>query len=134
MSWTIGSIIAFIAAAAAYLFPAIIAAARSHRNTGAIFVLNFFTAWTVVGWIACLVWAFTNPATDPAQKPPIQRPAFPVAPAPAPAGPGNFRVLGVERESGFEVAQYVLVQSVSNARTKVELQGVIVTDVQRVAV
>lgn len=43
-----------------YLFPAIIATAREHHQTAAIWVLNIFTGWTFVGWIASLVWAATQ--------------------------------------------------------------------------
>jgi len=43
-----------------YFMPAIIAAIRGHRNSGAIFVLNLFTGWSILGWVASLIWAFTN--------------------------------------------------------------------------
>jgi hypothetical protein len=29
------------------------------RNAGAIFVLNLFLGWTVIGWVVALVWAST---------------------------------------------------------------------------
>ncbi|MGF6957985.1 superinfection immunity protein [Paraburkholderia youngii] len=44
---------------ALYLLPAIVAACRKHRNSTAIAVLNVFTGWTALGWIASLVWACT---------------------------------------------------------------------------
>ena len=28
------------------------------KNITAIFVLNIFFGWTLIGWVACLVWAF----------------------------------------------------------------------------
>jgi len=40
-----------------YFLPSIIALARSKRDTLAIFLLNFFLGWTVIGWIVALVWA-----------------------------------------------------------------------------
>lgn len=40
-----------------YFLPSIIAMARSKRDTLAIFLLNFFLGWTVIGWIVALVWA-----------------------------------------------------------------------------
>ena len=40
-----------------YFLPTIIAAARGNINTLAIFLLNFFTGWTFVGWVASLIWA-----------------------------------------------------------------------------
>jgi Superinfection immunity protein len=42
-----------------YFFPAIIAGARGHHNTLAIFILNLFLGWTGLGWIGALVWAAT---------------------------------------------------------------------------
>jgi len=40
-----------------YFLPSIIALARSKRDTLAIFLLNFFLGWTIIGWIVALVWA-----------------------------------------------------------------------------
>lgn len=45
---------------AAYFLPTAIAAGRSHRNAIAIFVMNLFTGWTGLGWVASLIWAFTD--------------------------------------------------------------------------
>jgi len=46
----------------AYFLPGIIAAAREHQQSTAIFVLNLFLGWTFLGWVVALVWALT--ATD----------------------------------------------------------------------
>ena len=43
-----------------YLLPSIIAAKRHHNNEGAIVALNFLLGWTLLGWVAALVWAFTD--------------------------------------------------------------------------
>lgn len=43
-----------------YFMPAIIATARHHRNTAAIWILNTFLGITVVGWFVALVWAMTD--------------------------------------------------------------------------
>jgi hypothetical protein len=45
-----------------YFLPAIIAFARSKRDAGAIFVLNFFLGWTCIGWVIALVWALKQDA------------------------------------------------------------------------
>jgi hypothetical protein len=42
-----------------YFIPALIALGR-HRQTLAIFVLNLFLGWTIVGWVGALVWACTE--------------------------------------------------------------------------
>jgi RsiW-degrading membrane proteinase PrsW (M82 family) len=46
-----------------YFLPTIIASQRGHNSTGAIFLLNFLLGWTFMGWIAALIWSFTNPST-----------------------------------------------------------------------
>ena len=40
-----------------YFLPTIMALVRSKRDTAAIFVLNFFLGWSVIGWVIALVWA-----------------------------------------------------------------------------
>ena len=40
-----------------YFLPSIIALARSKRDLLAIFFLNLFLGWSVIGWIVALVWA-----------------------------------------------------------------------------
>ncbi len=43
-----------------YFLPSIIALARSKRDTLAIFLLNRFLGWSVIGWIVARVWAAKN--------------------------------------------------------------------------
>ncbi len=43
-----------------YLLPTSIAIARKRSNTGAIFVLNLFLGWTLVGWVVALVWSVAD--------------------------------------------------------------------------
>ncbi|HTS36908.1 MAG TPA: superinfection immunity protein [Candidatus Solibacter sp.] len=43
-----------------YFLPSIIALARSKRDLLAIFLLNLFLGWSVIGWIVALVWAVKN--------------------------------------------------------------------------
>lgn len=45
-----------------YLLPAFIAFRRNHPNKVAITLLNVFLGATLIVWIVCLVWAFSNPA------------------------------------------------------------------------
>jgi len=40
-----------------YALPTIIADYRNDRHLIAIWVLNFFGGWTVVGWAAALIWS-----------------------------------------------------------------------------
>jgi hypothetical protein len=50
---------------AIYFGPAIIASMRRHRQILAIFVLNLVAGWTLIGWIAALVWAFIRQERRP---------------------------------------------------------------------
>lgn len=43
-----------------YLIPTLLAAYFRKRNTNAIFILNIFLGWTILGWIMALVWSFTK--------------------------------------------------------------------------
>ena len=47
-----------------YFLPAIVASVRKHHNQNAIAVLNIFLGWTLLGWIAALVWASTRVIKD----------------------------------------------------------------------
>jgi len=40
-----------------YFLPSLIALVRSKRDILAIFLLNLFLGWSVIGWIIALVWA-----------------------------------------------------------------------------
>lgn len=40
-----------------YFLPAMIAWTNGRRNTSAIFALNFFLGWTLIGWVVALVWS-----------------------------------------------------------------------------
>jgi T4 superinfection immunity protein len=43
-----------------YFLPSIIAFLKSKRDTLAIFLLNFFLGWSVIGWVIALIWAAKN--------------------------------------------------------------------------
>jgi ABC-type sugar transport system permease subunit len=40
-----------------YFLPFAIALNRRRANTGAIFALNLFLGWSLIGWVVALVWA-----------------------------------------------------------------------------
>lgn len=49
-----------------YFLPTIVAASRGNRKLGSIFVLNLLLGWTLLGWVAALVWASaTASAAEP---------------------------------------------------------------------
>ncbi|HTD79551.1 MAG TPA: superinfection immunity protein [Chloroflexota bacterium] len=73
---------------ALYFLPTIVAATGSKRKTGAIFVLNLFLGWTLLGWVLSLVWAIADERSGAAaySLPPSAAPPAPMTPAYPPAG------------------------------------------------
>lgn len=53
----VGPIIGIIAGIFLYFVPSYIASGQHHRNRVAIYVLNLFLGWTIMGWVVALVWA-----------------------------------------------------------------------------
>jgi hypothetical protein len=45
-----------------YFLPSIIALARSKRDILAIFLLNLFLGWSIIGWFVALIWAAKSDA------------------------------------------------------------------------
>jgi hypothetical protein len=43
-----------------YLLPAVISEIRKTAHGGAILALNALLGWTVLGWLAALLWAITE--------------------------------------------------------------------------
>lgn len=52
-------IIIFLCLLAIYFLPALVASTRGHPNTSAITILNLLLGWTLLGWVAALVWSAT---------------------------------------------------------------------------
>jgi hypothetical protein len=42
--------------------------AMDKRNTGAIFVLNLFLGWTLIGWVGALIWAIIDKDKEPVRR------------------------------------------------------------------
>jgi hypothetical protein len=43
-----------------YFVPAGIAGQRGMASATGVFVANLFLGWTFLGWVLCLIWAFTG--------------------------------------------------------------------------
>jgi T4 superinfection immunity protein/zinc ribbon protein len=50
-----------------YFLPWFVALRHHHRDAGLIALVNFLLGWTVVFWVACLIWATRPPAEVPKQ-------------------------------------------------------------------
>ncbi len=76
---------------AVYFLPWIVANHRYHVKQTAIFFLNLFFGWTLIGWLAALVWAVANPSSvlSPIRprRAPKRRTPFRVALSPAASKP-----------------------------------------------
>lgn len=48
-----------------YFLPAIICTTRKANHSDAIVLVNLFLGWTVLGWIAALVWAVAETPNCP---------------------------------------------------------------------
>jgi hypothetical protein len=53
----IRAVVLVVLIVAVYFLPAIIAKARHHHQTGAIFVVDLFLGWTFLGWVVALAWS-----------------------------------------------------------------------------
>lgn len=54
------AIIAIVMGLVFYFVPTIVAFSNGHKNKVAIFALNFFLGWTLIGWVGSLVWSLTR--------------------------------------------------------------------------
>lgn len=43
-----------------YFLPIMIASTRKHHNVVSISIVNVFLGWTMLGWVICLAWAFSQ--------------------------------------------------------------------------
>lgn len=50
-------LIVFFVCVAVYFLPSLIASTRLHSNLNPIILLNVFLGWTLIGWVAALVWS-----------------------------------------------------------------------------
>ena len=67
-----------------YFLPTIIAVSRHKRSAAAIGALNFFLGWTLIGWIAALIWALAYDAPSDHQRRPHEPPAIQSSPVTPP--------------------------------------------------
>jgi hypothetical protein len=50
----------------AYFIPVFVAAGRKHRFTAAIGLINLLLGWTVLGWLAAIIWSVNRDVRDQA--------------------------------------------------------------------
>ncbi len=67
------AILLLVIMVAVYFAPYLHAKSKGHKDTTAIGMLNLFLGWTLIGWVAALVWANTKPAQSAVQVPTTSR-------------------------------------------------------------
>ena len=60
-----GAIVILVIGVVFYFTPGAVASHRKHHQEGAIWVLNLFLGWTLLGWVGALVWACTTVKEPP---------------------------------------------------------------------
>jgi hypothetical protein len=46
---------------AMYVLPTVVAMLRKHRQLPAIALVNILFGWSVIGWVAAMIWSLTTP-------------------------------------------------------------------------
>lgn len=47
-----------------YFIPSYVADKNNHKNMTAIFLLNIFLGWSILGWVIALIWASSKSQPD----------------------------------------------------------------------
>lgn len=55
-----GSLFAVAVIITIYFIPSLVANKRQHPNENPIVMLNLFLGWTLLGWVAALIWSLTD--------------------------------------------------------------------------
>jgi hypothetical protein len=55
----------FVFAFLLYISPLWVASDRKHPNQASITILNLLLGWTGVGWVAALIWAYSDASAKP---------------------------------------------------------------------
>lgn len=60
VGYAIGRVIGFLIGLVLYFVPTIVAFNRHSRHRVPILIVNLLLGWTLIGWIATLVWAIAS--------------------------------------------------------------------------
>jgi len=91
-------------------------------------------------WVARQTWQSLRRGWDRRRRPEGEPPrsyGFPVTVLPAVPvtdsndGPGRYRIAGVVRKTGVDIKMHVEAATMANARAKAELNGVLVTGIEK---
>jgi ABC-type antimicrobial peptide transport system permease subunit len=96
----------------------------SAANIQTIKLLSFLGLFFGVTWIVALILACVYPSQAQTRAIPGMKYQ--------PLGPGKFRITGIDSTTKMDTAWYCEVVSEANAKIKGELEGIIVTQIDRV--
>jgi len=71
---TVEGLILIMLAFSFYLLPALISCERHTKHFDAILFTNLVFGWTVLGWIAALIWAVVEAPQEVSGAPPLPTP------------------------------------------------------------
>ena len=66
-------VLAILVVPPVYFLPSILAASKGHPHAPTLFLVNILSGWTIVGWLACLVWAASLPGEPKPYTPLIRK-------------------------------------------------------------
>jgi hypothetical protein len=94
----------------------VLSMSQSDRETGGSLsvVVGVFLILGFLLWIVGMIWAFTGRGNRV-----------------VPSGPARFKVAGVDRATQMDTTWYCQADSEANARVKADMQGIVVTAVER---
>lgn len=91
----------FVVAPALYLLPTFEAWKRKHKSLASVALLNIFLGWTLLGWVAAMVWACKSQV----QRVEVVHTSMPAAATAAPPAvnsvPDELRKLAKLRDDGI---------------------------------
>jgi uncharacterized membrane protein len=69
----------FIFAPAFYMLPTFEAWKKKHKNLSSIAILNIFLGWSVLGWVAAVIWAYKKSEAYATVNPSVKTDVTPYA-------------------------------------------------------
>jgi hypothetical protein len=96
-----GAILLVVSIVGVYLIPTWVALIRHHTQKGAIFAINLFLGWTLLGWVGSLAWACSTSKYMPSHPAQARRWGSPTGQSwPPPQGPPAQPKIWYDQEQG----------------------------------
>ncbi len=106
-----------------WYYPIYNARRRHHSKAETIAALTYCSLLVGFTWIIAIAWSYSENNAE--------RRGFPVAIPDADDGPGRYEIAGIDKQTKMDTKWAVTAESKRNALVKADLEGIIVTDIQR---